>query len=225
MGTILVVRHGETQLNHDNKVRGWADVPLNHRGINEALATAKQLENWSIAQIISSDLIRTKQTAQIISKLNFVPIFYSPFLRSWNTGHEMVGMDLDKAVPIMQYYVAHRDEAPKGGETFNDFLRRVTVIWDHIKLRAMDSPGKAIVVVTSSRDIDAFRYFVTHDAKYLDKDSAVIPGHVAQFNITAGKVKEVPFDPTGKETQDGSSASSSESKSDDGGIADSGQGS
>lgn len=196
MGTILVVRHGETQLNHDNKVRGWADVPLNHRGVMEALATARLLENWSISQIIASDLLRTQQTAQIISKLNFVPIFYSAFLRSWNTGHAMVGMSLDEAVPLMQYYVAHPSETPKGGESFSEFLRRVRVIWDDIKFKAM-ATTKAVVVVTSSRDIDAFRYFITQDAKYLDKDSAVTPGHVAQFQVEATSIQEVSFDPKG----------------------------
>jgi broad specificity phosphatase PhoE len=206
MGTILVVRHGETQLNHDNKVRGWADVPLNHRGINEALSTARLLENWPIAQIFASDLIRTKQTAQIISKLNFVPIFYSAFLRSWNTGHEMVGMDLDEAIPIMQYYVAHRDETPKGGESFNEFLRRVRVIWDDILTKSMSTP-KAMVIVTSSRDIDAFRYFVTKNEKYLDKDNAVTPGQVAQFNVEANRIVEVAFD--AKDTNHAGSNSSS----------------
>jgi glucosyl-3-phosphoglycerate phosphatase len=194
MGTILVVRHGETQLNHDNKVRGWADVPLNSRGINEALATAKLLENWPISQIIASDLIRTKQTAQIISKLNFAPIFFTQLLRSWNTGHEMVGMDLDEAVPIMRYYVAHPSETPKGGESFAEFLRRVKIIWDDIKTRAMVEPEKAVVVVTSSRDIDAFRYFVTSNPRLLDKDNAVAPAAVVQFNVTPTGVREVPFD-------------------------------
>lgn len=217
MGTILVVRHGETQLNHDNLVRGWADVPLNRRGIEEALKTARLLENWSIAQIISSDLMRTKQTAQIISKLNFAPVFYTAFLRSWNTGHEMVGMNLDKAVPIMRYYVAHRDEVPKGGESFGEFLRRVRVIWDDIVFKALASP-KAIVVVTSSRDIDAFRYFTTSDEKYLDKDNAVTPGAVAQFNVKPDSVKEVGFDSKGD--SDASNRSSSDpDRSEDGRVA------
>lgn len=194
MGVILVVRHGETQLNHDNKVRGWADVPLNSHGIQEALATARLLENWPIAQILASDLLRTKQTAEIISRLNFAPVFYSQLLRSWNTGHEMVGMDLDEAIPIMRYYVAHKSETPKGGESFAEFLRRVKIIWDDIKIRAMAEPNKAIVVVTSSRDIDAFRYLVTSNPSYLDKDNAVAPAAVAQFNVTPTGVKEVPFD-------------------------------
>jgi broad specificity phosphatase PhoE len=214
LGTILVVRHGETQLNHDNLVRGWADVPLNSRGIQEALQTARLLENWSLSQIIASDLIRTKQTAQIISKLNFVPIFYSQFLRSWNTGHDMVGMNLDKAVPIMQYYVAHRDEVPKGGESFGEFLRRVRVIWDDIVFKAQAASPKAIVVVTSSRPIDAFRYFITSNAKYLDKDNAVTPGQVAQFNVEASSVKEVPFDSKGDSNARSNSSTPADSAED-----------
>lgn len=197
MGTILVVRHGETQLNHDNRVRGWADVPLNSRGIQEALHTARQLENWPVSQIVSSDLLRTKQTAQIISKLNFAPVFYTQYLRSWNTGTEMQGMSLDEAIPRMQHYVANPTLAPEGGESFSGFLRRVELAWNDAIFRAVSSPSKAVVIVTSSRDIDAFRYFTTGDKKHLDKDSAVTPGHVAEFLIEDGDIREVPFEPAG----------------------------
>lgn len=200
MGTILVVRHGETHLNHDNKVRGWADVPLNSHGIQEALATSKALEAWDIAQIIASDLMRTRQTAEIIAKRNFAPVMFTQYLRSWNTGHEMVGMDLDEAVPIMRYYVARPTETPNGGESFAGFLKRVKVAWNGIVLKAASASPKAIVVVTSSRDIDAFRYFCTGNRKYLDKDNAVPPGQVAEFQTTPSGVKEVQTDL--KETQD-----------------------
>lgn len=224
MAVVLVIRHGETQLNHDNKVRGWSDVPLNSRGIEEALATAKLLENIDIGLIIASDLIRTKQTAQIIGAKNFVPIRITSYLRSWNSGTAMQEMDLDKAVPIMRYYVANPDQTPPGGERFGGFLRRVRLIWEHILNQARALPGQAVVVCTSSRDIDAFRFFVTGDKKYLDKDNAVTPGSVAQFDIHGASVKEVPFDPTGSHTSDGATSAKEkehdqDSRSEDRGIA------
>lgn len=195
MQYILVVRHGETQLNKDGKVRGWVDVPLNSTGIKEALATAKLLETWEISQIVASDLLRTKQTAQIIGRHNFVPCFYTEYLRSWNSGSKMRGMDVEKAVPIMRYYVAHPKETPEGGESFGAFLSRVKIAWQDTIARVNRQPGKAICVVTSSRDIDAFRFFTTGDKRFLDKDSAVTPGAVALFAVSGTSVKEVPYKP------------------------------
>lgn len=195
MPYILVVRHGETQLNAANKVRGWTDVPLNSKGIQEALATAKLLEGWEMSGIMASDLIRTRQTAQIIGKHNFVSISYTEFLRSWNSGREMAGMDVEKAVPIMRYYVAHPGETPEGGESFGAFLRRVRVAWMEAVQRVHRQPGKSVCIVTSSRDIDAFRFFVTGDKRFLDKDSAVTPGAVAVFKLDGSKITEVEFTP------------------------------
>ena len=71
---ILLVRHGQTKMNEENRVQGSADYPLNEKGLEQARTLAPKLVSELInhalngtlsAQVYSSDLQRTKETAQL----------------------------------------------------------------------------------------------------------------------------------------------------------------
>ena len=59
---IYLVRHGRTQANDDHTVPG-KDEPLNDTGHHQANVLAERMENVTIDHIITSDFIRTHQTA------------------------------------------------------------------------------------------------------------------------------------------------------------------
>lgn len=67
MTTICLIRHGITDWNHLGKAQGISNIPLNDEGKIQATALANRLvtEPWDI--IISSNLKRAKETAQIIA--------------------------------------------------------------------------------------------------------------------------------------------------------------
>ena len=75
MTTIGIVRHGITDWNEQRISQGQTDVPLNATGKQQAMAIAERLaaeEPWDI--IVSSDLLRAKETAETISAKLGVPI-------------------------------------------------------------------------------------------------------------------------------------------------------
>lgn len=75
MTTIGFVRHGITDWNIQGIAQGSSDVPLNETGRQQAESLANRLaaeENWDL--IISSDLSRAKETAEIISRKLFLPV-------------------------------------------------------------------------------------------------------------------------------------------------------
>lgn len=77
---ILIVRHGETDWNVQERVQGKADIPLNDKGREQAKATGELLKDEKIDIIISSPLKRAKETAEIINKnLNCKIIFDKNF--------------------------------------------------------------------------------------------------------------------------------------------------
>ena len=72
---LILLRHGESQWNLENKFTGWHDVGLTKKGEEEALFSAKQLikENFKIISIHTSILKRAIQTTEIVSnQLNFL---------------------------------------------------------------------------------------------------------------------------------------------------------
>ncbi len=76
MGYLILVRHGESRWNKQDKFTGWVDVPLSEKGIKEALICAKQLEKISFDVAYTSKLQRATETLLIIlSKQNHTGIF------------------------------------------------------------------------------------------------------------------------------------------------------
>ena len=78
---IYFIRHGQTNWNVIKKIQGHTDIPLNEQGKKQAEEQAKKLIDLNIRQIISSDLLRTKQTAEIINQYIHVPISFDTRLR------------------------------------------------------------------------------------------------------------------------------------------------
>ena len=66
---IVLVRHGESEWNKDNRFCGWVDVALSERGIEEAYNAAKLLKESGYTEfekVHTSLLNRSKETARII---------------------------------------------------------------------------------------------------------------------------------------------------------------
>lgn len=66
MTYLVIVRHGESRWNLDNKFTGWVDVPLSEKGIKEALSCASKLKNLSIDVAFTSKLARAHETLLLI---------------------------------------------------------------------------------------------------------------------------------------------------------------
>ncbi|MBS4223122.1 histidine phosphatase family protein [Lederbergia citrea] len=88
MTTIGLIRHGVTEWNRLGKSQGISDIPLNKAGEQQAIELANRLsleEKWDI--IVTSDLSRAKETAQIIaSKLDLPISLFDVRLREMNCG-------------------------------------------------------------------------------------------------------------------------------------------
>ena len=64
---VYVVRHGRTDWNDKGLTQGKSDVPINEKGIKQAMEAKDKLKNVTFDVCISSPLKRTLQTAKIIT--------------------------------------------------------------------------------------------------------------------------------------------------------------
>ena len=64
MAQFILIRHGETEWNRNEKFRGRADLLLNDTGLKQAEAAALKLKDRGISAVYSSPLKRTLQTAR-----------------------------------------------------------------------------------------------------------------------------------------------------------------
>ena len=84
--TIYLVRHGETDWNADGIIQGHSDIPLNKNGEKQAEELGKELKRIDFDAVFSSDLIRAKKSAEIITSGKNINIITSIALRERDFG-------------------------------------------------------------------------------------------------------------------------------------------
>jgi len=72
MTRLILIRHGETDFNLQNRYCGFSDPPLNSKGIEQSEKLAAELEAIGVDKVYASDLKRAYETAAIIFKGNSI---------------------------------------------------------------------------------------------------------------------------------------------------------
>ena len=65
MATLILLRHGQSLWNKENRFTGWVDVDLSEKGIAEAQQAGEKLTNLPIDRLFTSVLMRAEKTAAI----------------------------------------------------------------------------------------------------------------------------------------------------------------
>ena len=149
---IYLVRHGETALNAEHKMRGWDNPPLNEDGEADAEKVAEVLAALKLDKIYCSDLKRATQTANTVNEAQQTarPLEPTLNLRTIDVGM-WTGRPVEQVEPrLAQLQAAWRTkpdtEAP-GGESFTSFQRRQLAAWREI----LDGKGAQVAVVSHLR--------------------------------------------------------------------------
>ena len=149
MTLILLVRHGQTEWNRNERFRGRFDVPLNATGLAQAEATSERiLKTWKPSAVYSSPLSRSLSTAEAIARRFSLPVQVHPGLADIDFG-EWQGLTAEEARlrwpdEIDRWY-NHPDQARiPGGETLSALRLRAMRMLDELVDR---HPQEAIVLV------------------------------------------------------------------------------
>lgn len=137
---ILVGRHGDIDKVEDGIAHGQTSDPLNPEGIKDAEKLGQEWKAQGVRNIVSSDLTRGKQTADITAKIAGATVKYDPRLRTWDIGN-FNGKPKSEVDPQLQHYRDNPTEVVPGGESFKSFTTRVTQ-----GLNANKAPGTAFVL-------------------------------------------------------------------------------
>jgi broad specificity phosphatase PhoE len=83
---LILIRHGETQWNRTGRYQGHSDIPLNENGREQARHLAERLRTEPPQGIYASDLLRARETAEILGKATGAPVRLDPRLREVHQG-------------------------------------------------------------------------------------------------------------------------------------------
>ncbi|MCU4974205.1 histidine phosphatase family protein [Halobacteria archaeon AArc-m2/3/4] len=152
MTTIVIVRHGETTWNRQQRLQGWAPTPLTDLGREQAGQLGAALtEGYDIDRILSSDLYRTEETVEILREHFDAPVTFESAWRERDIGIYQ-GLQFDE---LLERFPEHDlgetgSEAAyrrtESGERLVDVRDRVLERWETI-LAGCES-GETILIVT-----------------------------------------------------------------------------
>lgn len=141
-----IIRHGKTELNGSGRTTGQLDIPLTEIGIQQIENARKELPK-DIVAIYSSDLVRTKQTTDILNRNLQLPVFYDPRLRERSFG-SLEGQEWDAFDPDGSLHKKDSnqeyDYREYGGESVDDVKNRVFASFKNI---AEKENGKPVLIV------------------------------------------------------------------------------
>jgi probable phosphoglycerate mutase len=126
---IVVVRHGRTAYNHEDRWQGQLDIPLDDVGRHQAALMAPEVGSLDPAAIISSDLTRARDTAAAIASTTGLSLSFDPRLREINAGQweGLTGSEVRARFPGETERIRAGEDIPRGvdGETWSDLGQRV----------------------------------------------------------------------------------------------------
>ena len=133
MHWLYLFRHGETDFNREHRFQGHLDIPLNDQGRRQASNLIAPLRRMGIECILSSDLGRARETAEIVARGLGVAVFETSGLREAHLG-DAQGLTVEeikerfgrKLVEKWKSpYLSDADVSYPGGETGREVLDRV----------------------------------------------------------------------------------------------------
>src|SRR5256885_9173288 len=123
---LTVIRHGSTNFNGDEeRFRGWRDLPLSSKGIDDASKVAEKLYKLKLdaEDYYTSPLKRAVQTSEEIGDKLGVDFQVAHNLKDWNIG-EFAGKPVDSNLEKINYYLDHKNEKIPEGESYDSFTKR-----------------------------------------------------------------------------------------------------
>lgn len=124
---VLLLRHGRTTWNAQRRFQGQADPPLDDIGRAQAHEVAAILAALRPTLLVTSDLARAVQTAQIVGDACGLPTICEPRIRERGLGH-WEGLTREEVAAEFPDefadWIAGRDVSRRGGETREQVAER-----------------------------------------------------------------------------------------------------
>ena len=169
MNKLILLRHGQSQWNLENRFTGWKNVPLTEKGEAEARKAGELIRkhNISIDRVFSSVLERANRTAEIAIKIaelknllenNKIIITCSEKLNERDYG-DLVGLNKQETADKFgkdQVHIWRRsyDTPPPNGESLKDVVERVSPYFKE-NIKPLIDKGENILIAAHGNSLRA----------------------------------------------------------------------
>lgn len=173
MALLILVRHGESEWNLQNRFTGWIDVDLSPKGIEEAHMAGKKLKEtgYKIDAVFTSALKRAIRTTEIILKelgIDSMPYEKDQALNERHYG-DLQGLNKDEigrkyGMEQLKIWRRSYDVAPPGGESLKDTQNRVLPYYSKM-IEPLLRQGKNVLISAHGNSLRALVMFLENLSK------------------------------------------------------------
>jgi len=194
MARLVLLRHGESQWNLENRFTGWVDVPLSPKGIEEAKQAGEKLRGFSFDRAFTSVLARANETLRFV--LEAIGQTTIPIEKDKALNERMYGdlQGLNKAETAKKYGDAQvkiwrrsYDVKPPGGESLKDTAERALPYYEKM-IKPCLLKGETIIIAAHGNSLRA----LVMELDQLSKEE------VLELNIPTGVPLLYELDDSGK---------------------------
>jgi probable phosphoglycerate mutase len=193
MHELILVRHGESEHHVKSLTGGWTDTPLTDRGRRQAQRLAHGMarnEQYSLGHLISSDLLRARQTAEIIAETAGIKPVYRMQLRELNNGEakgkslaQAKKMELPNTQPALEWIPY------PGAESWKAMSLRIIRLMD--QLNAQFPEDRVVVVSHGNAMVAIVHWWLNLGEEYWSKIS---------FEFACASITRLTVNPWGERT-------------------------
>jgi 2,3-bisphosphoglycerate-dependent phosphoglycerate mutase len=160
-GTLILVRHGQSQWNLENRFTGWIDIPLSPVGEREAREAGEKLKGYKFDRAFTSALTRAQETLRIILETidqTDIPVERDQALNERHYG-DLQGLNKDETALKFgkaQVHLWRRSYTtrPPGGESLQDTRARVMPYY-HANIEPCVLKGETVLVAAHGNSLRA----------------------------------------------------------------------
>ncbi len=161
MAKLVIVRHGQSEWNKQNRFTGWVDVDLSEKGVQEAGEAGEKLKGRQFDLAFSSKLLRANKTLDIILEAigqSDLHVEKNQALNERMYG-ELQGKNKDEMREEYgeeQVHIWRRsyDIAPPGGESLKDTRERVLPYYQS-EIEPQLKAGKDVIIAAHGNSLRA----------------------------------------------------------------------
>ena len=190
MTELILIRHGETDWNAQQRIQGHLDIPLNRTGLAQAEAIGERFRDVAIDVLVSSDLRRAMQTAAPLCQARQLELLREPRLRERHLGvlqgktREEAQQEAPTAFDIFRSRAT--DATLDEGESLAAFASRVI---DVVAELTRTHDNKRIVAVTHGGVLDIAYRHATRMPLEAARNFPIHNASVSTFRLESGELR------------------------------------
>jgi len=200
MNYLVLVRHGQSQWNLENRFTGFHDIDLSDLGREEAAGAGQRLKKLGVKfnQVFTSTLQRAYHTAEIVLKNagqeNLIPsMIKHDDLRERDYG-DLTGLNKDETRQKYgeeQVHIWRRsyDVAPPGGECLKDVVEKRVRPYYEKNIKPRLEKGENILVAAHGNSLRALLIIIGAETPETINKAEMETGVPVVFELENGKIK------------------------------------